>query len=161
MSDRLSQPLSAVSGPKPDKGDDAESAVSESGDKAPALDAEFCEALQVIETPGYLKSYFTLPKLARSGLSVYHLGNIVLPLGEIQARQIKGQAKSDGVATSTWRLDPKHFKLDYSVWEGRLKALYRNIAPGLGCGQDWIDSVRAKPSALLLMEKGATLEYSL
>ncbi|PNP38268.1 hypothetical protein TGAMA5MH_09841 [Trichoderma gamsii] len=156
MSDGLSQPLNAASGPKPGSDSmNAERLVSERGGEAATLDSDFCKALQGIETHGYLKSYFTLPEHARSGLSVYHVGDIALPLGEIQARQIMGQAKPPGLDIRPWELNPTQFKLDYSVWEGRLKALYRHIAPGLGQGQDWIDSIRAEPSAVLLMEKGA------
>lgn len=144
MSDGLSQPLNAVSGSKP----------GGSGE-ASTLDSDFCKALQSIETHGYLESYFTLPQNARSGLSVYHVGDVALPLGEIQARQIMSQAKPPDFGMLPWELNPTQFELDYSVWEARLKALYRHIAPGLGQGQDWIDSIRAEPSAVLLMEKGA------
>lgn len=161
MSDGLSQPLNAVSGPKPGGGDNAASLVSERSRKASTLDSNFCRALQSIETPGYLKSYFTLPEHAHSGLSVYHVGDIALPLGEIQARQIMGQAKRPDYGITPWELNPTQFKLDHGVWEGRLKALYRHMAPGLGHGQDWIDSVRAEPSAVLLMEKGAIPNFSL
>ncbi|KAM0471814.1 hypothetical protein ACHAPX_009207 [Trichoderma viride] len=144
MSDGLSQPLNAVSGSKPG-----------GGGEASTLDSDFCKALQSIETHGYLESYFTLPQHARSGLSVYHVGDVALPLGEIQARQIMSQAKPPDFGMLPWELNPTQFELDYSVWEARLKALYRHIAPGLGQGQDWIDSIRAEPSAVLLMEKGA------
>ncbi|KAK1246969.1 hypothetical protein MKX08_000771 [Trichoderma sp. CBMAI-0020] len=160
MSDGLSQPLNAVSGPKPG-GDDAASLVNGRSREASTLDSDFCKALQSIETPGYLKSYFTLPEHAHSGLSVYHVGDIALPLGEIQARQMMGQAKRPDYGITPWELNPTQFKLDYGVWEGRLKALYRHLAPGLGHDQDWIDSVRAEPSAVLLMEKGAIPNFSL
>ncbi|GFP56404.1 hypothetical protein TASIC1_0006057400 [Trichoderma asperellum] len=163
MSSHLSQPLNAVSRPKPDDGDgdDTESVVSERSGEASTLDSDFWEALQVFETPGYLTSYFTLPELSRSGLSVYHVGDIALPLGEIQARQIMGQAKrykSLG-PNDPWKLDPTQFKLDYSVWESRLKALYRHIAPGLGYfGQGWTDMTCPRPSAVLLLEKGCAVD---
>ncbi|UKZ62370.1 uncharacterized protein TrAtP1_003620 [Trichoderma atroviride] len=161
MSGSLSQPLNAVSGPKPGSSDDAASLVNGRSSEASALDSDFCNALQTIETPGYLKSYFTLPEHAHSGLSVYHVGDIALPLGEIQARQMMGQAKRPDYGITPWELNPTQFKLDYGVWEGRLKALYRHLAPGLGHDQDWIDSVRAEPSAVLLMEKGAIPNFSL
>lgn len=157
MSDGLSQPLNAVLGSKPGGSDNAEGPVSERSGEASKLDSDFCEALQSIETSGYLRSFFTLPEHARSGLSVYRVGDIALPVGEIQARQIMGQAQRPDFATRPWELNPAQFKLDYSVWEGRLKALYRHIAPGLGHGQDWIESVRAEPSAVLLMEARADM----
>ncbi|KAL6906726.1 hypothetical protein GGI43DRAFT_238299 [Trichoderma evansii] len=162
MSDHLSQPPVAVSGPKPDDGDDAASVVSERGDDASALDSDFHEALQAIETPGYLTSYFTLPEHSRSGLSVYNVGDISLPLGEIQARQIMGQAKRHKTfdRNHPWKLVPSKFKLDYSMWEGRLKALYRHIAPGIGfSGQDWVNTACATPSVVLLLEQNCGIDY--
>lgn len=161
MSNHFSQPPNAVSRPKPGDGDDAESVVSERSGEAAALDSDFYEALQVFETRGYLTSYFTLPDHSRSGLSIYRVGDITLPLGEIQARQIMDQGKRYSLShTHPWKLVPTQFKLDYPVWEARLKALYRHIAPGLGFfGQGWINTTCATPSAVLLLEKGCTVDW--
>lgn len=164
MSEPRPQPPIAVSGLKPGDGDDAESVVSDGdGDgEASALDSDFCNALQVFETPGYLTSFFTLPELARSGLAIYRVGEITLPLGEMQARQIMGQAKrfKNTTVVQPGKLDSTQFELDPSVWGGRLRALFRHIAPGLGYfDQSWEDEKIPTPSAVLLLEKGATVDW--
>ncbi|KAL7922742.1 hypothetical protein ACQKWADRAFT_326660 [Trichoderma austrokoningii] len=153
MSDHLSQPPNAVSG------DDADSVVSERGGEASPLDADFCEAMRVIDSRGYLKAYFTLPELARSGLSISRTGDIALPFQEAQARQIIGEAKRSSRANSPWKLDPAQYRLDPGVWAGRLRAIYRNLAPALGRDQKWIDTACARINTVLLIDKGATVDY--
>ncbi|KAL7786233.1 hypothetical protein V8C37DRAFT_419593 [Trichoderma ceciliae] len=146
----------AVSDPKHDDGDETESVTSDlsTDEYFGSLDSDFSETISNIHSLGSLTSFHTLPNPPPGGVSIQGVGNIDMPLGERQARQIITQASRRDCSESDdylWELDSTQFILDDAVWPNIIQGLSEKVTRDLGI----TTAVKAQPEKMILIEKGS------
>uniref|UniRef100_A0A0L0NGR3 Prolyl 4-hydroxylase alpha subunit Fe(2+) 2OG dioxygenase domain-containing protein n=1 Tax=Tolypocladium ophioglossoides (strain CBS 100239) TaxID=1163406 RepID=A0A0L0NGR3_TOLOC len=115
-----------------------------------------------IQTPGSFASFGALARQPPTGLFVEGVGDIAMPLGEAQARQLMAKARQapygkgsdtivDTAVRNTWELDAEHFTFRDPAWPGYVRALCARVAQDLGINT----TIRAEIYKMLVYERGA------
>ncbi|KAH6604787.1 hypothetical protein Trco_006494 [Trichoderma cornu-damae] len=161
MDGQPSEQVDAAADAKRDDGDDdadAESVVSERSSSPDALDEDFSEAMSRIQTRGSLASFQTLSGWPLGGIWVQGVGEIALPLGEAQARQmiaLAHQEQGDIFGYGPWALHAGQFTLDADVWPAAIQSLLPKAVSHSG---PIVGTVSAWPCKMLLLERGCILK---
>ncbi|POR35594.1 Uncharacterized protein TPAR_04224 [Tolypocladium paradoxum] len=126
------------------------------------LKQDLLSALSSIQTPGSFAAFGALARQPPAGLFVSGVGDIAMPLGESQARQLMAKARQapygkgsdtivDTAVRNTWELEPEQFAFRDPAWPGHLRALRARVAQDLGINT----TIRAGIYKMLIYEKGA------
>lgn len=123
---------------------------------------DLLSALSSIKAPGSFASFGVLPQPPPAGLFVDDVGDITMPLSEVQARQLiaksrqapygKGSATIvDTAVRNTWELDLGQFRFQSPHWPGFMRHLCAQVALNLGINAP----ITARIYKMLIYEKGA------
>ncbi|KAK7432252.1 hypothetical protein QQZ08_001197 [Neonectria magnoliae] len=142
----------------------AQGAVSDSSTRNHSfeLKTNLLDALQGIQTSGSFASFRKLSQTPPAGLFVDGVGDITMPLGESQARQLIASASQapfgkgsdtivDTAVRNTWELDADKFTFKDPAWPHFIQKLCTDVAEDLGIE----GTVRAEVYKMLVYEKGA------
>ncbi|EFY95707.1 2OG-Fe(II) oxygenase superfamily protein [Metarhizium robertsii ARSEF 23] len=123
---------------------------------------DLLSALSSIKTPGSFASFGVLPQPPPAGLFVDNVGDITMPLSEVQARQLIAKARQapygkgsativDTAVRKTWELDSGQFRFQSPHWPGFMRHLCAQVALNLGINAP----IAAQIYKMLIYEKGA------
>lgn len=123
---------------------------------------DLLDAITDIQSVGTFASSVPIGRIGPLPISVNGVGEIALPLGESQARQIIAQAHQapygkgsdtivDTAVRNTWELDPSQFDIGSPGWAGLVQQLCQHVAASLGINT----AVHAEIYKMLVYEKGA------
>ncbi|KAJ4415806.1 hypothetical protein N0V85_002571, partial [Neurospora sp. IMI 360204] len=147
-----------------DDGSDRDSVTSElsTQDYTVSLKDDLLEALDNVKVAGSFASFRKLHHSPPAGLHVDGVGDISMPLGETQARQLIAKARQapygrgsetivDTGVRNTWELDASQFTFKDRRWPGYIHALSKRVARNLGIQSP----IRAEIYKMLIYERGA------
>ncbi|KAF4977820.1 hypothetical protein FZEAL_5727 [Fusarium zealandicum] len=123
---------------------------------------DLLKTLQGIKGTGSFASFAHLTERPPAGLFVPGVGNITMPLSEVQACQLIAKARQapfgkgsdtvvDTAVRNTWELNAEQFKFRDLKWAAFIQSLCKNVAHSLGINT----TVRAEIYKMLIYEKGA------
>ncbi|KJK80992.1 hypothetical protein H634G_03525 [Metarhizium anisopliae BRIP 53293] len=123
---------------------------------------DLLSALSSIKAPGSFASFGVLPQPPPAGLFVDDVGDITMPLSEVQARQLIAKARQapygkgsativDTAVRNTWELDSGQFRFQSPHWPGFMRHLCAQVALNLGINAP----ITAQIYKMLIYEKGA------
>ncbi|KAF4985664.1 hypothetical protein FGRMN_11132 [Fusarium graminum] len=123
---------------------------------------DLLDAITDIRSTGTFASSSSISRPAVLPIHVNGVGEIALPLGEYQARQLIAQAHQapygkgsdtlvDTTVRNTWELNPSQFNIESPPWTWLIRQLCDNVATSLGINT----RVYAHIYKMLVYEKGA------
>lgn len=147
-----------------DDGSDRDSVTSElsTQDYTVSLKDDLLKALDNVKVAGSFASFRKLQHRPPAGLHVDGVGDISMPLGETQARQLIAKARQapygrgsetivDTSVRNTWELDAAQFTFNNQRWPGYIQSVCAKVAADLGIKSP----IRAEIYKMLIYERGA------
>ncbi|KAI7966258.1 hypothetical protein MJO29_002006 [Puccinia striiformis f. sp. tritici] len=145
-----------------DSSHNADPDSSEHLDYEKDLKQDLTEAFEAITNPGTFAAWEALPTTPPAGLHVDGVGDIMLPLGEGQIRQLidkshqapfgrRSETLVDLSVRKTWEINANQLHFYNPAWQGYLLDLSKRVATSLG-----IDGpIRLELYKMLIYETGA------
>ncbi|EGO55246.1 hypothetical protein NEUTE1DRAFT_102687 [Neurospora tetrasperma FGSC 2508] len=147
-----------------DDGSDQDSVTSDlsTQDYTVSLKDDLRKALDDVKVAGSFASFRKLLRSPPAGLYVDGVGDVAMPLGETQARQLIAKARQapygrgsetivDTSVRNTWEIDAAQFSFNNQRWPGYVRQLCSHVAADLGIKSP----IRAEIYKMLIYERGA------
>ncbi|KAI9624022.1 hypothetical protein H4Q26_017033 [Puccinia striiformis f. sp. tritici PST-130] len=126
------------------------------------LRKDLTKAFETITTPGTFAAWEALPTTPPTGLHVDGIGEIAMPLGEEQVRQLiekshqapygrRSETLVDVSVRNTWQINGDQLSFHDPAWQAYLLDLSKRVATSLGIN----GPIQAELYKMLIYEKGA------
>ncbi|KAK3485443.1 uncharacterized protein B0T23DRAFT_367539 [Neurospora hispaniola] len=159
-----SLPTDSTQDDQTDDGSDQDSVTSDlsTQDYTVSLKDDLRKALDNVKVAGSFASFRKLSRTPPDGFYVDGVGDVAMPLGETQARQLIAKARQapygrgsetivDTSVRNTWEIDAAQFSFNNQRWPGYVRHLCSRVAADLGIKSP----IRAEIYKMLIYERGA------